>query len=73
MNNLQQPAFPITGEPVNQLDYGIEALGFTKLEYAALMIAQGLTRFFHADAYNDKEITADATRIAKAVIEECNK
>lgn len=73
MENLQGPAFPISEVEYNRFS-GCTGpwTGFTKLEYAAILIAQGLANY-----YSQKEWTADLPRdsvfLAKAVIEECNK
>ena len=70
MNNLQQPAFPISEKDYNRFaDSRGPWTGFTKLEYAAILIAQGLSaKYGNADF-----VISESVKIAKAVIEECNK
>lgn len=84
MNNLQLPAHPFTtydtvsnGEGANIPIHYTDAAqsGFTKLELASLMIAQG---YIAAGAYKDDEqegmeISRCSVSIAKAVLEEANK
>lgn len=84
MDNLKLPAYPQqTWEEVG-LHGGISAAahstdsrypGFTKLEFAALLVAQG---YISAGAYKDDEqegleIARCAVNVAKAVLEEANK
>jgi len=57
MENLKQPAFPC---------------GFTKLEYASLMIAQGAISDGQMPN-NDAKLAAVCVLFAKAVLEEANK
>lgn len=73
MNNLKSPAYPYRS---NALDGGHTDPGFTKLERASLMIAQGMAtvRDQHNQMYYDPStIAKDSVLIAKAVIEEANK
>lgn len=78
MNNLQQPAFP-TIESINHSGDVIEVKtkdpGFTKLEYAAILIAQGLLGHYNQGATHDDfvNISVLSAKLAKMVIEECNK
>jgi hypothetical protein len=77
MDNLKLPAYPgsITGtngfHQISAIE--VQANGFTKLELASLMIAQGLMA--NPQYVNDKdEVTAKfCTELAKAVLEEANK
>lgn len=71
MNNLQQPAFPFINEEDGHYENRETYTGFTKLEYAALLIAQGI-----CSETIDRGTGYIATRsveIAKAVLEEANK
>lgn len=66
MNNLQQPAFPLGQKTFGSWDKSVAETGFTKLEYAAILIAQGMCAngIFQAD---------EAVLRAKLVLDECNK
>jgi len=77
MDNLKQPAHPTIE---SRLFDGIVEIrtkddGFTKLELASLMIAQG---YIAAGAYENEEqegaeIARCSVNIAKSVLEEANK
>ena len=61
MENEQRGAFPLEGE----------SFGFTKLEYASLLIAQGMCAETTDRGINF--IATESIKIAKAVLEEANK
>ena len=71
MDNLKQPAFPY-------IEYDKAAScapGFTKLEYASLLIAQGYASNAGGQWPDDVEgaIAFQSVKLAKAVLEEANK
>lgn len=68
MDNLTQPAYPWIDSRGDKSEF---FEGFTKLEMAALMIAQGLSN--RPEYYKTEEIASFSVTIAKAVIEEANK
>jgi len=68
MDNLKQPAFPY-------IEYDKAAScapGFTKLEYASLLIAQGSVAGGF-DPIDSITFASECVKIAKAVLEEANK
>lgn len=76
--NLQQPAFPNPwkGQKKEGSDDEVAVIthlqpGFTKLEYAALMIAQGVCASYK-DAGEDF-LVSKSIRIAARILEKCNK
>ena len=82
MNNTKQLAYPqpIAFHPESpnaQTSWGVheDFAGFTKLEMASLMIAQGMasTWLQEANTPQYKRIAGVAVDIAKAVLEEANK
>lgn len=82
MDNLKLPASPqsIAFHPessVPQTSYGLptDLSGFTKLELASLMIAQGMLSGPHKWAGYDmpKTISINAVAVAKSILEEANK
>lgn len=72
MDNLKLPAYPL-GKDVPQDEFS----GFTKLEKASLMIAQGLATRELFEMLETKNYPAGIAKlsvvIAKAVLEEANK
>lgn len=73
MDNLQSPAYPLDF-PLK--DYPSAEMGFTKLELASLMIAQGFaTMRDHEDLLHKRRqgIATTSVMLAKAVLEEANK
>jgi|HubBroStandDraft_4_1064222.scaffolds.fasta_scaffold3847392_1 hypothetical protein len=73
MENLKWPAFPLEHKIT---DYCAGELGLTKLEYAALLIAQGLAthRDQHDQPYYDPlTLAKESVIIASHVISEANK
>jgi hypothetical protein len=71
MENIKRPAYP---KPVGQ--HNDHNFGFTKLEYASLMIAQGMIGNYPADGLTSRELeclTFSSVSIAKAVLQEANK
>jgi hypothetical protein len=82
MDNFNRPAHPqpiaFSGDNTNaQTSWGVHTdfAGFTKLELASLMIAQG---YIAAGAFKDDdqegyEIARCSVHVAKAVLEEANK
>jgi hypothetical protein len=71
MDNLKQPSFPY-------IEYDKAAScapGFTKLEYASLLIAQGYIAngAYKNDEQEGYEIARCSVNVAKLVLEEANK
>lgn len=76
MDNLKLPAFPIRDyfAPDEKGNLTIPMTGFSKLELASLMIAQGSVQREFSDPYNkQKELAMTAVDMAKIVLEEANK
>lgn len=81
MDNLKLPAYPgpIPTKNEGQIhaigNYEYRAHGFTKLELAALMIAQGIYSNSNVEAMNTHFQTIAETSVtqAKAILEEANK
>jgi len=83
MDNLKRLAFPQSialsdDNSVAQTSWGVheDFAGFTKLEYAALMIAAGMSQGIYSDGLTDKQshhIVQSSVFLAKAVLEEANK
>ena len=81
MDNFNLPAFPIILKEGEKYSGHSNIDGFTKLEYAALMITQGLQSpdDWQLSATNDKapsiaqKTAQTAVMLAKAVLEEANK
>lgn len=81
MDNLKLPAYPLSialhnnGTLNTTLDVDSASVGFTKLELASLMIAQGMVSCDEwvsgKDPYN--HISKQSVLLAKAVLEEANK
>lgn len=84
MNNTKLPAYPLPlvnnseGEIKDASDWDGTNVGFTKLELASIMIAQGMVQ--RQDREYDPETTKGveaisgvAVHLAKAVLEEANK
>lgn len=67
MDNLTSPAYP------HQLS--LNSLGFTKLEIASLMIAQGMSATWieSANPSQYRHISEVAVELAKAVLEQANQ
>jgi hypothetical protein len=72
MNNLLLPAYPIHTEAGHYNGHA-DFDGFTKLELASLMIAQGLVSNPKFGNHENDDIGEDSVRVAKAVLEEANK
>lgn len=71
MDNLKSPAYPLDF-PLK--DYPKAELGFTKLELAALMIAQGLVTKYNLKEPSDQNIIARlSVELATEVLKEANK
>lgn len=70
MDNLKSPAYPHRS---NSLEGGHTDPGFTKLEKAALMIAQGLLAGDTEERLNKDSIIKLSVEYAKAVLEEANQ
>jgi hypothetical protein len=68
MNNLQSSAFPLD---FPSKEYAPDEKGFTKLEYASLLIAQGLASDSNSDLTDF--LAKLSVSFAKAVLEEANK
>lgn len=80
MNNLNRPASPqpiaFSGDNSNaQTSWGVheDFAGFTKLELASLMIAQGMLSRITKLPEEKEDYAARAVQLAKAVLEEANK
>jgi hypothetical protein len=74
MNNLLLPAYPIGEDDFNRFsDCRGPWTGFTKLELASLMIAQGLIQQGFVAQDDIVYIKTHSVRVAKAVLEEANK
>lgn len=83
MDNLLSPAYPLVAsldEKDNKYftvaDMDMEGTGFSKLELASLMIAQGMcSEGMPADLShtNNEAIASAAVLLAKAVLTEANK
>lgn len=83
MDNLKLPACPTIvqwcegkiGQDHQNGNEISQTYGFTKLEKAALMIAQGYISFGHPIAIDGKKysIQQASVMVAKAVLEEANK
>jgi len=80
MDNLKSPAFaqqiilhPIDNKPfaAGQMVEGAE--GFTKLEYAALMIGQGMVSNPIYHSHTGQQIAAKSLSFAMSILEEANK
>lgn len=80
MDNLKRPAHPqpiafADGNDTAQTAWGVhdDFAGFTKLEKAALMIAQGFAYNYAHVPGQSVAIAERAVELAKAVLEEANK
>ena len=77
MDNTKLPAYPLPiainekGEIFDTTDYGKSNAGFTKLELASLMIAQGM--FANGWAMDRSDHFSTAVHAAKRILEEANK
>ena len=71
MDNLKSPAAPYVDYPCKDFEDRDNHYGFTKLELASLMIAQGFVTD-QSNPLND-DLAKLAVAFAKAVLEECNK
>lgn len=71
MRNTKLPAYPAKSFDANGiLRYNP---GFTKLELASLMIAQGILSSPDGNQYGANSIATSSVEIAKAILEEANK
>ena len=70
MENLKWPAFPLEHKIT---DYCAGELGFTKLEYASLLIAQGLISRYDEVGHGPEICAKDSVTFAKMILEEANK
>lgn len=76
MNNLNSPAYPLINQEGASLEDREVFRGFSKIEAASLMIAQGLVTREMQGTFKDEhwaDISARSVSIAKAVLEEANK
>lgn len=77
MDNFKLPAYPLPlvnnsdGEVKDASDWNGSNTGFTKLELASLMIAQGMAYAKTPNQYG--WLAKECVDIAKAVLEEANK
>jgi hypothetical protein len=73
MDNLNSPAYP-TLDSYEGGGTMTASNGFTKLEYASLLIAQGIVQSWGSASYgHEAEIARNARAVAEAVLEEANK
>lgn len=72
MDNLKLPAHPIITE-AGQYNGHADFDGFTKLELASLMIAQGYASQPFYNEHGSVNIAQFSVDLAKAVLEEANK
>lgn len=72
MDNLKLPAYPNIDSYENG-NICTPQSGFTKLELASLMIAQGLMSSTQFSDNKDNYIATQSVKLAKAVLEEANK
>lgn len=74
MDNLKLPAHPIGEKEFHRFSEQMAPwTGFTKLELAALMIAQGIVANPGGDVLSYTKLGEAAVQTAKAVLEEANK
>lgn len=80
MDNLKRPAYPqpltigSDGSVLTPWQHHEDFAGFTKLEKAALIIAQGImARGLYTQNQYQGYVAEPAVMIAKAVLEEANK
>lgn len=80
MDNLKRSAYPLPicqlkgGEITATMDYCPDNGGFTKLEKAALIIAQGLVAKYNMKEPGDQKIIAQmSVELATEVINEANR
>lgn len=73
MENTKLQAYPTTTDNANEI-YEVAGKGFTKLEMASLMIAQGImARGLYTPNQFQGYIAEPSVSIAKALLEEANK
>jgi hypothetical protein len=72
MDNLKSPASPAITYLTKDVEDADNHYGFTKLELASLMIAQG-NMAEGGEIGSDQIWAARMVALAKAVLEECNK
>ena len=72
MENVKMAAFPTVTNP-EHYDLRHEMPGFTKLEYASLMIAQGVLSHGWPMQSSIDSLAAYSVGIAKSVLGEANK
>jgi len=83
MNNLNRPAYPqpialgSEGDILTPIGQHDDFAGFTKLEYASLMIAQGLLSGGNGANIEINgtmhSLSTAAIAVAKSILEDCNK
>lgn len=80
MDNLKLPAHPLpvakhnNGTLMTTLDVDTASCGFTKLEKASLMIAQGLVSKYNLSRPEDQQTIAQlSVELATEVLKEANK
>jgi hypothetical protein len=78
--NFKSPAYPLPiaindkGEIFDITDYDLKAVGFSKQEKGALIIAAALIGRYNLKSPEDQQIIAQlSNELAKAVLEEANK
>lgn len=79
MYNFEAPAYPLPivmndkGEMFDTTDYGKSNAGFTKLEFASLMIASSCIGNPNLANNSDEYIAKLSVSLAKAILEETAK
>jgi hypothetical protein len=78
MDNLKLPSAPLsvcydTDERRISPSNDSDDWGFTKLEMAALMIAQGMAHGARINKFEINDLITRAVEVAKALLEETNK
>lgn len=72
MENTKLPAYPTTTDNANEI-YEVAGKGFTKIEMASLMIAQGMVSGIGQNPIVYQSVASSCVLLAKAVLEEANK
>jgi hypothetical protein len=74
MDNLHSPAYPQTHDTMQSSDDWQLNKGFTKLERASIMIAQGLVAKYNLKDPSDQDIIAAlSVQLATTIIQHVNK
>lgn len=73
MDNLKEPAYPLINQEGANLEDREVRYGFTKLELAALMIAQGMISADTTAVLTCATVARESVSYARALLEEANK